>query len=209
MQLIVHVNGFYEWVEVPADVPRDNAEWKRAVKAGKIKPATNSLTGSWLMHVPKTADTHTFVAANEDDIIQCIIQEMTRGDRRHLTRVEAATRLVARHTLHHHSHASNVEEVQMFSDDGPDEALFRKRIQEHIDCHNIDPLDFDGLLEAYMTPAAQEDHIDALHAHFNVKPKKLEAFRAKRLEKEATLAAAHQHHLARLEAAKKDKEVDQ
>lgn len=205
MHLIVHVNGFYEWVEVPKDVERNTPEWERAVKAGKIKPVAN---GVWSMQVPKKKDSWVEIAVNEEDVIQCIIQEMTRGDRKHLTRVQAVTRLMARHTVPQMAHSTHVEEFQIGSDDGPDEKLFKKLVGEHVDCHNIDPLDFDGLLAAYMTPATIDDHHDSLHAHYEVAPERLESFRARRLETEATLQAARQHHRARLEAgAQKDDEV--
>jgi hypothetical protein len=199
MQLIVHVKGFYEWVDLPNDVDKESDDFKRGVKAGKVKQLMN---GGWSMQVPKEMDTNVDIGIGEEDLIQVIIQEMTRGDRRHLTRMEAATRYVARHSLPIQSHASNVQEIEFASDAGPDEELFRKMMQEHIDCHNIDPLDFDGLLESYMTPATSDDQVDHLHTHFNVKSEDLQTFRAARVEKEETLMAARAHYASQL--AKKD-----
>lgn len=198
MQIIVHTNGFFEWVDVPPDVDKTSDEFQVAIKAGKVKEIAN---GTWSMEVPKKTDTQVVIGMNEEDIIQCSIQEMTRGDRRHLNRVECVTRLLARHTLPHHAHATHVEEFQIANDDGPDEELFRKLVGEHVACHNINALDFDGLVEAYMTPVTEDDHHAHLHSHFNVKQEKLQAFRSKRVEQETMMMAARKHHATRLAAA--------
>jgi predicted nucleotidyltransferase len=84
--------------------------------------------------------------------------------------------------------------------------LFKKLVGEHVACHNIDPMDFDGLLAAYMTPATIDDHHEHLHTHFNVVPEKLQAFRTKRLETESTMQAARLHHRAMAEKAQAQKD---
>lgn len=212
MQIIVHVKGFYEWVDVPEDVDKETDEFQLAVKAGKIKPMINA---GWSMQVPKEADTFVDIRPTEADIIQCVVQEMCRGDRKHLTRLEAVTRLIARHVLPHHAHASDVQEFEIGQDDGPDLELFKEIIGEHVACYNIDARDVDGLIAAYTKPATIADHHDHLHAHFEVKPEKLASFRSKRVARETEhrekLAKHHAEHAAlaaakhAAKAAKKDK----
>jgi hypothetical protein len=189
MQIIVHVNGFHEWVPVPADVPRD-AKFDRALLKGTVKTMMN---GEHAMKVPKSLDTHVAIGVAEDDIIQCILQEMTRGDRAHLTRVQAVTRLISRHVLPHQCHASHVEEFEIGSDDGPDLALFDKIMSEHVECGNIDEIDLAPLREAYSAPAALDEHHDHLHAHFRLQPERVQKFRAKRYAKEAAHRQVMEH----------------
>lgn len=199
MQVVVHVSGFYEWLPVPEDVDTESAEFKKAILDRKVKRAT---TG-WTMRVPKKFDTHVVVNVNEEDIVQVAIQEMTRGDRQYLNRVQCVTRLLARHVLPHMAHASEMQEFEIAHDAGPMLDIHDKLIAEHVECQNIDPADVDEMRAAYTEPATIDDHHDHLHKHFRIKPAKLATFREERLAREADVRKTLEHfHAQRAAAAK-------
>ena len=154
------------------------------------------------MKCPKVLDTHVMVHPTEDDIIQVALQEMTRGDRQYMTRVQCVTRLLARHVLPHQCHASHIEEFEISTDDGPDVALFHKIIGEHVECGNLAETDVEPMLAAYTEPVTVDDHHDHLHEHFRVAPEKLSAFRARREVKETAVRKVLEHfHAMRTKAA--------
>ncbi len=192
MQIIVHVNGFNEWVPVPADVDTNTASFKKGLATGIVKATMN---GGFSMKCPKVLDTHVEVHAQEDDIVQCAIQEMTRGDRQYLNRMQCVARLLSRHVLPHQCHTSHIEEFEIAGDDGPDVAIFDKLISEHIECGNLAEADREPMLAAYTEEASYEDHQDLLHTHFRVNPKKLAAHREARESREddARTVLAHFH----------------
>lgn len=178
MQITIHVTGFFEWETVPKDVDCESKEFLRAVKNGKAKPATG---GGWLMRVEKKCDTHTSVNVSEDDIIQVIVQEMTRGDRKPMNRKEALARLLSRHVLPHHVHKSKMQEILVENDAGPDEAAFRKVLATHVDAGNLEEQDVEELVAQYMKPSGNDEHVQHLSAHFDMNADKVSKFRAKRL----------------------------
>lgn len=182
MQIVVHVNGFNEWVPVPKSVARD-AAFEKAILNGKVKPSVNE---EFTMKVHKPIETHTVVHVGEADVIQCMLQEMTRGDRVYLTRVQAVTRLLARHILPHWCRPTDVQEFQISQDDGPDVVLFHKVLDEHVACGNLTTEDLAEMLATYTEPADADDHHDHLHAHFRVKDEKLATFREARELREST-----------------------
>lgn len=183
MQIIVHVNGFQEWCDVPSDVDTKSAEFKRAIDAGEAKPLMN---GAWSMRVTKTLDTNVTVHTSEADVIECVVQEMTRGDRQYLSRKQAVARLLSRHVLPHHCHESNMREVEIGNDDGPNEALFRLIVGTHVACQNISDADLEPLVAAYTAPSSISDLTDGLHSHFRISEQTHSANRAKRTAKEAS-----------------------
>lgn len=171
MIITVHVSGYYDWEPVPADTKVTEAD----IKAQRVKPAAN---GGYSMRVSKKGDTHTTISLPESQVVAAIIDEMTRGDKKAMTRSEAVARYLSRHVMHHHAHKKWMEEVEV-SDSGPDEALFRAELQRHVDAGNIDVLDVDSLVAAYLTPATSDSHSDHLHDHFGIEG--AAAFKAKRL----------------------------
>jgi hypothetical protein len=169
MRVTVNVDKYYDWVPVPADVTVTDAD----IKASRVRPAAN---GGYLMRVTKTADTHTTCSIDEDTIIALIIHEaMPQQGSMQLSRKEAIGLLLARNIMPHHAHRSFMKSFEV-DDDGPDEAAFKVKVSPYtLAIHEasgqplIDPSEFDGLLAKYMEKTAPADHVEHLHARFNVK----------------------------------------
>lgn len=159
MRVTVHVSGFYDWEKIPADVEVKEAD----IKAKRVKPSND---GGWLMRVSKTADTHTSVMIPESQIIAIIIAEMVR-DKIALTRTQALGHYLSRHVMPHHAHKNWMRGFEVH-DDGGDEVLLRAKIDVHVAAGNIDALDVDGIVAAYLAPVDSAKHVDHLHAHFGV-----------------------------------------
>lgn len=173
MKIVAHVNKFYDWAPVPADVQVTDAD----VKAMRVK---SSGGGGWLMRVTREVPTHTDIQLPESQIIALIIEGIIR-DKVALTRRQAVSTYMARHVMPHHAHKSWMTGFEV-SDDGPDEALFTAKVTELSQALNasgnpiIDPLDIPELLEAYMEPFDADEHDNHAEAHaahmckhFNVK----------------------------------------
>lgn len=185
MLITVHVNGYYDWEPVPADVLTTTPDFKKAIDQQRVKPGSN---GQWLMRVTKKAVTHTDVALPEGQLIAMVIQEMCRGDRQPLTRLQCAARYLSRHVMDHHAHKSWFEEFEV-NDDGPDQAMFTARIGEHVACGNISEDDVPALLAAYLTPIAPGEHVTHFHSHFGVKPEAIAKSAARRAVRDAAREA--------------------
>lgn len=164
MMVTIHVSSYYDWEPVPADVVVTDSD----IKSGRVKPSGG---GGWLMRVTKKGDTQTTVALPEEEVINAIIGEMTRGDKTHLTRAQAVSRYLSRHVLHHHAHRNWFKHIEVDGDQ-PDEALFLAMLAPHIAAGNIEEEDVESLTAAYMTPATNEDHCRHLHQHFGMKTHK-------------------------------------
>lgn len=168
MNITVHVNGYYDWVPVPADTkvtPED-------IRAKRVKPASGpSANGTipYLMRVSRKGVTHTSITLPEHQIAEMIIQEMIK-EKTALTRHEAVGHYLARHVMPHNAHKSWMTGFEVH-DDGPNEELFRKKIAEHVDAGNIEDLDVEELVQQYLSNAdgGSDSHVDHLHKHFGVK----------------------------------------
>lgn len=173
MQITVHVNGYYDWEPLPPDAAKPT---KADIESRKVKPTGNG--DGYLMKVTKKADTHTSITLPESQLIAVIIDEMCRGDRKPMTRMEAVGRYLSRHVMPHHAHRNWMQEVEVH-DDGANEELFEAKIAEQVKAGNLDELDGPPLLAAYKTPGDPQAHVDHLHVHFGIKNHA--AFKAKRL----------------------------
>jgi len=124
MRVIVHVNKFYDWVPVPADVTVTQAD----ITSEKVKPASG---GGWLMKVTQNQPTHTHVQLPEGEIIAKIIHDKCRPEGgRTLTRQQAVAFYLSENVMPHHAHRSFITSFEV-EDDGPDEALMRSMLARH------------------------------------------------------------------------------
>lgn len=170
MRAVVHIHRFYDWEPLPKDVGEPT---EADIKALRVKPAAG---GGWLMRVEKDAPdavngTHTSATPSEAQLIEVVIQEMTRGDRTPMTRSQMLARYLTRYVMPHNAHKKWMTRFEIH-DDGPSEELFRAKIAAHVEAGNISELDVEDLVEAYMTPGDADAHVDHLHAHFGVKKAK-------------------------------------
>ncbi len=169
MRVTVQVSAYYDWERVPADVevtPKD-------IKAGRVKPAAN---GGHLMRVKKSADTYTQCQIAEHTIIARIIHEMmpAQGCVPH-SRKEAVAQILARNVMPDHAHPTFIRGFEV-EDDGPDEKLFLELIEPYTKATHdasgqplIPPESVQDLLGRYMEKVPPQEHVDHLHAKFNVK----------------------------------------
>lgn len=170
MRVTVQVSAYYDWEKVEQDV----VVTEKDVKSGRVKPAAN---GGYLMRVKKTADTYTQCFITESTIIARIIHEMMplQGCVPH-SRKEAIGQLLARNIMPDHAHPSFMRGFTV-EDDGPDEKLFHDMVapyQAAVHEASGQPLlpsdeSFSELLAAYMEKVTPQEHVDHLHAKFNVK----------------------------------------
>lgn len=177
MRVIVHVNQYYDWLPVPADVKVS----ARDIKARRVIPANDSTPEkpTWAMRVNKVADTHTEVHIPEQQLIAVIIANMCRGTKRPLTRSEAVANYLASHVMGDHAHETWMEDFEVH-DEGADEALLRAEIALHVEAGNIDELSVDALVDAYTTPLTADHHVKHMHGHFGLKAEAVAAHRRKR-----------------------------
>ena len=171
MRVTVQVSAYYDWERVTPDVevtPKD-------IKSGRVKPAAN---GGYLMRVKKVADTYTQACIAELTVIARIIHEMmpAQGCVPH-TRKDAIGQLLARNIMPDHAHPSFMKGFTV-EDDGPDETLFHAMMAPYaaaIHEASGQPLipaeALQDLLAGYMEKVSPQEHVDHLHAKFNVKKK--------------------------------------
>jgi hypothetical protein len=171
MRVVAQVKSFYDWESVPSDVvvtPQD-------IKAGRVKPAMNS---GYLMRVTKKTPSETTVCISEETIVQRIIHEMmpNQGCVPH-SRKEAVGQILARQVMPEHAHPKFITQFRVDTDDGPDEKLFMSLVEPFTKVMHdksgqpgISPDDLETLRVMYMEPTTPKDHVDHLHAKFNVKP---------------------------------------
>ena len=188
MHVVLHVNGYYDWEPVPSDTEVTDED----VEAMRVKPSQN---GGWLMKVEKDTDveTSTTVVIPEIELISMIIQEMCRGDRTALTRVQAAHRYLSRYHLDHNTHKKWIQEIEV-SDDGGDEELLRSELDKQVKAGNISEHDVEELVEAYNEPSEDKDHVDHMHKTFGIKDAKIEKNQARREERAKAFAQIREHH---------------
>ncbi len=143
MQIVVHVSGFYNWLPVPTGVEVTEAD----KLAKRVKP---DASGGWLMRVPQKNDSHTDIRLPESQLIAQIVSSHVR-DHETLTRAQAASHYVLRHVLPHHAHKAWAKRAEVH-DSGPDEALLRSVIAEHVVAGNIQAEDVEDIVTAYLQP---------------------------------------------------------
>lgn len=172
MHITVKVSKFYDWEPLPAGTktPTD-----ADIRARRVKPSN---TGGWLMRVTKELASETSVRLPESQLIALIIQDNIRDKLAH-TRTEALAHYLARHVMPHHADRQWMEAFDVH-DDGPSRELFEAKLDEQIKAGNIEELDRERLVEAYMRPLSKdlaeptvaqraEHHGEHLHKHFGVK----------------------------------------
>lgn len=173
MRIAVRLNKFYSWEPVPAGVAVSQAD----ISSGRVKPA---LDGSYLMRVPKPADTVTEVMLPEAAVIAKIIHEKCRPEGgRTLSRKQAVAFYLSEHVMPGEAHRTWIKDFEVH-DDGPDEALFRKMLAPHTmgapaseaDPNgvppNIEPSEINAHVEAYMDGSDGKAHEAHLRTHFKV-----------------------------------------
>src|SRR6266446_986514 len=136
MNIVVYLNGFYDWEPVPEEVTVTDAD----VIAKRVKPSSS---GGWLMRVSKKQDTYTQIGLGEADICTLIIGDKVR-DRVTLTRNQAVARYLARHVMPHHAHKNWMKSFEV-SDNGPNLDLFKKIVNSHVEAGNIDLEDIEEM----------------------------------------------------------------
>jgi hypothetical protein len=170
MRVVVQVSAHYDWEKIPSDVDVKPAD----IKSGRVKPAAN---GGYTMKVTRKRDTTTLVGLSEETIIQRIIHEMmpNQGGVPH-SRVEAVGQIMARQVMGDHAHPKFMKGFIVETDDGPDEALFRKLVTPFtVTLHDasgeplIAPEDLEPLVAKYMEKTTPQDHVNHLHDKFHVK----------------------------------------
>lgn len=194
-QVVLHVNGYYDWEPVPKDVTVTDED----IEAMRVKQGQD---GSWLMKVEKTenADSLTTISVAEDELFVTIVGEMTRGDKQPLTRLQALHRYIARHHLDHNTHQDWIDEVEV-DDSGPDEAGLRAYIDTHVKAGNIKERDVERLVAKYMEPSTATHHVDHLHNMFEVSSETVQANQAKRADLGAEKELAHEAHVTAIQTA--------
>lgn len=140
MRILVHVNKFYDWEPLPADVVPTPAD----IKANRVKPTA---TGSWLMRVPKEANTFTDVQIPESEIVSLIIHDAVKEGMFH-TRAEAAGHWLGRHIAQHHFHRNWVTKIEAV-DDGPVATLLDAEYQRMLSADLLKEEDRALLFEKY------------------------------------------------------------
>jgi hypothetical protein len=190
MQVVMHVNAYYEWEPVPDDVTVTQDD----IDARRVKPAQN---GKWLMKVEKDGPTYSTFNVPEDDLHQTLVNEMARGAKQPMTREQLAHRFVTLHQLHHEAHPSAVQEVEVH-DDGPDEAGLRALLDTHVKCKNIRAADVERLVAKYLEPSSADSHVAFFHQAYGVTPERIAAEQTRRKSQTDAHAAAHAAHLTNL-----------
>lgn len=207
MIVVVHCKGYYDWVPVPPEVDTESADFKKALKQMRAKPANG---GGFTMRVTVTdvgdvENGDLTMTISEAQLIEVDINEMTRGDKQPMTRSQMLTRYLTRHIMQHHFHPNWAQEVEVH-DDGPSEELFREKIGLHVRAGNIEEESVEELVAQYMLPLKAQDHVD--HIHTALKVKGHEAFKASRVAKkaeaDAKMAAHRVEHTAIHKAAREE-----
>lgn len=159
--IVMHVNRFYDWEPLP---PGSEEPSEKDIQNLRVKPGTN---GQWLMRVPKDADTHTTMQITESDVAQHLIRDLVKFKVLR-TRQEALVAHIAEMHVGHHAHRKWMKHFEV-NDEGPGESdieEFTKLVDALVEAGRLEPEDKDDLLEAYTTPATNEDHVAGMHAHF-------------------------------------------
>lgn len=158
MHVVIHVNGYYDWEPVPDGVTVTEAD----ISSLRVKPAHN---GGYLMRVSKKADTHTEITLDEGHVISRIW--LIRHEQGLvLNRAQGLSTFVSVHHMPHHAHRSWVKSVEIEHDTGPNEALFRSKLEALAAEFGYD---FDEMMAAYMTPTTTAQHVTHMSKHFGIK----------------------------------------
>lgn len=211
MQVVLHVNGYYDWEPIPSDVKVTDED----IEAMRVKPGQN---GEWLMKVEKSEEvrTQTLITIPEEELFVALVAEMTRGDKQPLTRAQAAFRYVARFHLDHNTHPDWIDEVEVHADPlttvasaagdaeleaNSYEAKLRAYLATHVAAGNLQERDVNRLVKKYFEVSAQKDMVDHFHAMFEVPEEKISWRRETRAARKEAAIATHQKHLTELAAA--------
>ena len=156
MKIVVHVDGFYDWQPVPGHVEVSEAD----IAAKRVQPSN---TGGWLMRVPRREPTYTDVSIPENQILAMMIEGFVR-DGIVYTRKQAVGVYMSRYIMPHHAHRAWTRDIEM-SDDGPVEADAMAMFTTHVNAGTLHEEDLDILMQAYLEPAQQDDHVAHLRKH--------------------------------------------
>lgn len=176
MRIVIHLTKFYDWVPVPQNVVIDPND----IASGKVMPGRD---GGYRVRVVKLppagkATTERTCHVSEALIVQKMVHEKCDAKRagRSFSRREAVAHLIQDHLLDD-SDWSWIAGFEI-DDDGPVESVAREILTPHTAAkhgkrpgNNIPPEHLEPLMARYMEPASAADHVDHVHAHFNVSKK--------------------------------------
>jgi hypothetical protein len=160
MRVTIGLKGYYHWVDVPPNtqVTEEDKEQKL------VRPMAN---GKWQMRVNLMQDTHMQVHLNEEQVIARIwFVRHEPGLRLVLSRAQGITSFVDAHHMPLCAHSKWATKVEIEADEGPDENLFRTRLEGLAALFGYD---FDEMLKAYTTPTTTEQHAAHMSKHFGIK----------------------------------------
>jgi hypothetical protein len=172
MRVGIPVSAFYDQAPVPDDVDVTASD----IASGKVKPGKS---GGFTARVTRKMPSYCTVLVAESELIERLIFELIpRPGMRKLGKCNRM-QLLAEHldanVLPEQCHPKHMLGFHVENDDGPDEALLRKRLSVYTEAKHhltgdplIDPAEVEAIVAKYLEPTTHQSHIDHLHARFGV-----------------------------------------
>jgi hypothetical protein len=173
MRVVVHLSRFYDWEKLPPEVhPTPDApdsDFAKAITVGLIKPSAN---GAWLMRVERAVDTHTLVVIPESQLSAEMIESRVGPRKQTIGRKEAMGHAVAR-AMADQAQEAWITGFEVEDLTHPDEVAsnFHAHVDRFVAAGKIPAEHKARMLEVFTAPHSASDHVDHLHARFNVKRK--------------------------------------